>query len=70
MESEWIKVFESLEEYQSVLIKELLERNNLHPVMYDRRDDSFLVGDASVYVKQEEFERAKAIIEANRDSEE
>lgn len=72
MVENWIKVYESLEEYQSVLIVELLKRYGLHPVLYDRRDDEFMIGRAEVFVAPEEADRARRAIAENRedDSEE
>ena len=66
MVENWIKVFESAEEYKSALIVELLKNYDLHPVMYDRRDDEFMIGSAEVFVAPEEAERAAEIIKANR----
>ena len=66
MKEGWIKVYNSSEEYQAVLIKELLERHDLHPVLMDRKDDEFLLGDAEIYVSTEEVSKARAAIEDNQ----
>lgn len=65
MVENWIKVFESSEEYKSVLVVELLEQNDLHPVMYDRRDDQFMIGRAEVFVAPEEAEQARKVLSEN-----
>ena len=68
MEEGWIKIYKSSEEYQAVLIVELLEGNGLHPVLMDKKDDEFLIGEAEVYVAGEEADRARQIIQDNRTS--
>jgi len=65
MVENWIKVYESNEEYKSVLVVELLEQNDLHPVMYDRRDDQFMIGRAEVFVAPEEVEQAREVLRDN-----
>ena len=66
MVENWIKVYEAGEEYKAALIVELLKRHELHPVMYDRRDDEFMIGSVGVYVAPEEADKAKQAIEENR----
>jgi hypothetical protein len=68
MEEGWIKIYKSSEEYQAVLIVELLEGSGLHPVLMDKKDDEFLIGEAEVYVSGEEVDRARQILEDNRAS--
>jgi len=68
MEEGWIKIYKSSEEYQAVLILELLEASGLHPVLMDKKDDEFLIGEAEVYVAGEEVERAREVIELNQAS--
>ncbi len=65
MEEGWIKIYKSTEEYQAVLILELLEASGLHPVLMDRKDDEFLIGETEVYISGEEAESARKVIEEN-----
>ena len=66
MQEGWIKVYESDEEYQAVLIRELLENHGLHPVLMDKKDDEFRIGHAEVYVSGEEIDKARDVIESNK----
>jgi hypothetical protein len=66
MEDGWVKIYVSAEEYQAVLIKDLLENHGLHPVYMDKRDDEFRLGEAQVYVAPEEVEQAQKIIKENQ----
>ena len=61
----WIKIFTAEQEYQAEVIKHLLENNELHPVMLDRKDDEFRIGYVELYVAPEEAEKAKQIIAKN-----
>lgn len=65
----WIKIYTSSEEYQAALIVELLKNNGLHPVLLDRKDDEFRIGEAEVYVAPEEAQQAKRIINENQSGE-
>ena len=62
----WNKIYSSDHRYQAALIKELLEEYNLHPVVLDRKDQEFLVGEAEVYVAPEETEKALQVIRDNQ----
>ena len=66
MESDWIKIYDSDEEYQAKLIKDLLENHGLHPVLLDKKDDEFRLGHAEVYVSKEEAEKAASVIKENQ----
>lgn len=68
MEEGWTIIYKSSEEYQAVLIKDLLEGAGLHPVLMDKKDDEFLIGYAEVYVSGEEAKRARDIITENQAS--
>ena len=61
----WMKIYTSTEEYQAEVIKSLLENNGLRPVLLDRKDDEFRLGNAEVYVAPEEAEKALQIIREN-----
>ena len=62
----WNKVFTSPEEFEAVLIRDLLEENGLHPVMLSQKDSEFLLGEVGVFVAPEEAEKAFSVIESNR----
>lgn len=70
MVSGWHKVYTGEHEYQAQLIVELLEAHGLHPVLLDRKDDEFRIGEAEVYVAPEELEAARRAIRENRTEEE
>lgn len=64
----WIKIYTAQQEYQVEVIKHLLENNELHPVMLDRKDEEFRIGTVDLYIAPEELEKAKQIIADNENS--
>lgn len=70
MEEGWMVVYRSAYEYQSSLVADILEEHGLHPVMLDRKDDEFLIGEVEVYVAPEEAEQAQKLIRENMIDEE
>jgi hypothetical protein len=66
----WVMVHRSSHEYQASVIVDVLERHGLHPVILDRKDDEFLIGDVEVYVAPEEAENARRVISENVSDEE
>lgn len=66
MEEGWTKVYTAEEEYQSALIKTLLEKSGLNPVVLDRKDDGFRLGNVEIYVAPEEAEKALNTIKYNQ----
>ncbi len=65
MEDGWILIYQADEEYKAEVIRQLLENNNLHPVLLDQKDDGFRIGEVRIYVSPLEAEEAKNIIAQN-----
>ena len=59
----WTKVYHSTEEYQAVIVKDLLEEGGLHPVIINQKDSEFpILGETKVFIAPEEEAQAKALI--------
>jgi 3-dehydroquinate synthase class II len=65
MEEGWVLVYQADEEYKAEIIKQLLESSELHPVVMDRKDDEFRIGNVEVYVSPLEADAAVSLIRAN-----
>ncbi len=61
----WSVVYRSAFEYQASMVMEILEQQGLHPVLLDRKDDEFHIGDVEIYVAPEEAEQAAKVILEN-----
>ena len=62
MEAGWTKIFDTDKPYQADMLVELLEESNIVGVSVNKKDSSFFVGNDEVYVKDEDVEKAKVII--------
>ena len=65
MQEGWVLVYQADEEYKAEIIKQLLESSELHPVVMDRKDDEFRIGNVEVYVSPLEANAASLLIKAN-----
>jgi hypothetical protein len=61
----WVVVYRSAHEYQASMVLEMLEQQDLHPVLLDRKDDEFHIGEVEIYVAPEEAAQAAKIISEN-----
>ena len=59
----WVSVYRTAHEYQASLVKDILEKHGLHPVILDRKDDEFMIGEVDVFVAPEEAAEARAVLE-------
>lgn len=69
MQDGWILVYQADEEYKAEVIKQLLENNNLHPVVMDHKDDEFRIGSVEIYISPLEAQTALDIINENSEEE-
>jgi DNA-binding LacI/PurR family transcriptional regulator len=64
MEKDWKLVYFTGDNYRSVIAKELLEENDIHAVVINRKDSSYTTfGDLEVYVSNDDEEQANKILE-------
>ena len=68
MQEGWVLVYQADEEYKAEINKQLLEDSELHPVVMDRKDDEFRIGNVEVYVSPFEAEIALRLIKDNAKS--
>ena len=63
MEAGWSKIYTTDKPYQADMLVELLEENSIVGVSVNKKDSSYLAfGEDEVYVKDEDVEKAKVII--------
>jgi hypothetical protein len=65
MEDGWICIYQADQEYKAEVIKQLLDRQGLHPILMDHKDDEFGIGQVEIYVSPLEQVAARQIIEEN-----
>ena len=66
MEEGWTKVYTTDKPYQADMVVELLDENNIVGVSVNKKDSSYLAfGEDEVYVRDEDVEKSKIIINAS-----
>ena len=68
MDKDWRLVYSTDKSYEAEMIRGFLESAGLAPIVLNRRDSSFLLGDIDIYVSPEQEEQALSIIK-NTDNE-
>ena len=64
MEKGWKIVYFTGEEYQALIAKEMLAEDGIDAVIMNHRDSSYTTfGDVELFVKEEDFDKAAAILE-------
>jgi len=64
MEKDWIFVFSTDKEYQAHIIIDMLKDNEIDAVIINKQDSAYItIGDAEVYVKNENAVKARHLIE-------
>ncbi len=67
MEKDWVLIYQADEEYQGEIMKQLLLDNGLHPVLLDRKDDEFRIGQVELFISPLEQEEAREIMAKNEE---
>lgn len=62
MEKNWVKIFEASDENQVEIARQVLQENGIESVVMDKKDQSFLIGVAELYISGEKLEEAKIIL--------
>ena len=69
MEKDWIMIYQADEEYKAEIIRQLLENHGLHPVLMDKKDDEFRIGQVEIFIAPEEADQARHIMSENVEEE-
>lgn len=62
----WEKVYITGQLHQAEIVKAVLEDHDIEASIIDKRDSSYLFGDAEVYVQQKDAAEARRIITENQ----
>ena len=65
--SPWIEIYQTTELHRAEMVRDCLERKNLHSVLINKKDSAFTWGSYSLGVTEKEAERAKRIIDEELD---
>ncbi len=64
---DWTKIYSTDKNYKVNLLKGLLAENDIESRDISNKDSSFLIGSIDIYVKPEDIERAKQLIEKHEE---
>lgn len=62
----WEKVYITGQLHQAEIVKAVLEDHDIEASIIDKRDSSYLFGDAEVYVQQKDVAEARRLITENQ----
>lgn len=62
MEKDWVKIYSNADVINAEIVKSALIENGLQAVIINKKASSFNIGEAELYVKQEEALKAAHII--------
>lgn len=61
--SNWQSVYSTDQEYKAMIIINLLEENGIESHSVNKKDSNYLIGQIEIYVKIEDSEFAKSLLE-------
>ena len=62
MEKDWIMIYQADEEYKAEIVRQKLESYGLHPVLMDKKDDEFRIGQVEIFIAPEEAQQARRVL--------
>lgn len=66
MDNDWVVVFSTDVQFVAEMVKTLLESANLNPVMMNKKDSSYNIGEFEIYVQAANADQARSIIETEK----
>jgi hypothetical protein len=61
----WVEVYSTNQEFQAVMVQELLANQGIASTVLNRKDSMYLIGDILILVEERDVEAARQIIEAS-----
>ncbi len=63
MEEGWTKIFQTQNAYRAEIIKQTMEKEDIACIVLNKQDSSLFFGNIEIFVKEEDIEKAKTIIQ-------
>ncbi len=64
---DWICIYTSQKMQEAEIIKGLLTFNEINSVVINKQDSSYMFGEFEVYVNSRDVEKAKSVLDENKD---
>ncbi|WP_276364374.1 DUF2007 domain-containing protein [Daejeonella sp. H1SJ63] len=65
MEAGWVKIFSSADFFKSELVRQVLIDHEIEAILINKQGFPYRIGEAEVYIHQENSEKAMRIITEN-----
>jgi Putative prokaryotic signal transducing protein len=65
MEPNWIKIYTTNKPYEIEFAKSILGEDNIDAFVIDKKDSSYIFGEAELYVTEENVTKAQLILTEN-----
>lgn len=65
MEPNWIKVYTTNKPHEIEIVKSILAEENIEAFVIDKKDSSYIFGEAELYVIEENVTKAQALLTEN-----
>jgi hypothetical protein len=62
VEKDWVKIFETPDELNVEIARQVLEDNGIEAVVFNKKDRAYLFGEMELYVNRDSVIKAKVII--------
>ncbi|HXH18756.1 MAG TPA: DUF2007 domain-containing protein [Chitinophagales bacterium] len=62
MEKDWVKIYATSDVVKAEMVKNFLQGKDIQAVIINKRDSSLIIGEAELYVKQEDVLKATHLI--------
>lgn len=62
MEKDWVKVYSTADVIEAEMVKSMLRENGIQVVVLNQKDSSLFIGEAEIYVRQEDVLKATHLI--------
>jgi hypothetical protein len=62
VDKNWVKIYTTTATYKAELIRGLLLENDIHSVVINKKDSSYLFGEVELYVMSDDVIEAKHIL--------
>lgn len=65
MENGWVKIYTSTDFFKSEIVRQVLIDHEIDAVLIDKQGSPYPIGQAEVYIHQDNVSKAEEIIEKN-----
>jgi len=69
MDENWVLLKTTSDDFTAEIISGMLKENQIEPIVMNKRDSEFLLGEVELYVQNTDLEKAKQLLAEHKESE-